>query len=272
MSSLVKRHPLVTFFALALAISWCVLPFGAFLPFGPLVAALVVIAITDGKAGLRRLGGRLTRWRLGWQWYAMAVGVPLTVHLFAIGSNVGLGAAAPSLDQFSAWYSIFMVIGITMINPLNGPMGEEPGFRGFAQPSLQARRSPLQATAILAGVVALWHLPLFLIPEFELAPIELLATVAVTFWYAWLFNRTGGSVLITLLAHATEGGINTDDLWPDGTFATRETWLFVLGWVLVAAALLVFDRKTWTAAPNTAPGTAEPSPADEPSTQSAAHR
>jgi hypothetical protein len=44
-------------------------------------------------------------------------------------------------------------------------------------------------------------------------PFDLLTTVAVTFWYTWLFNRTSGSMLITIImAHATEGSIQTEQL------------------------------------------------------------
>jgi len=32
------------------------------------------------------------------------------------------------------------------------------------------------------------------------------ACFAVTFWYSWMCNHTGGSVLITLVSHATQGG------------------------------------------------------------------
>jgi uncharacterized protein len=42
-----------------------------------------------------------------------------------------------------------------------------------------------------------------MLPQFGLRPVELLTTFAVTFWYAWLFNHTGGSVLMTLVAHST---------------------------------------------------------------------
>jgi hypothetical protein len=46
--SAVRRHPIITFFVLAYAISWGFLPIEAvrFLPTGPLFAALIVISLT----------------------------------------------------------------------------------------------------------------------------------------------------------------------------------------------------------------------------------
>jgi hypothetical protein len=45
LSSVVKRHPIVTFFVLAYAISWAFLPIEAvrFMAGGPFIAALIVI-------------------------------------------------------------------------------------------------------------------------------------------------------------------------------------------------------------------------------------
>lgn len=79
--SAVRRHPLIAFLVLTYALTWGVLPLGIFGVAGPLVAALIVIAITDGRAGLRELGSRMIRWRVGWRWYAVAIGLPLAVHL-----------------------------------------------------------------------------------------------------------------------------------------------------------------------------------------------
>jgi membrane protease YdiL (CAAX protease family) len=160
----------------------------------------------------------MIRWRVRWYWYALAIGLPLAVHML----NVALGAPAPSLAQFSPVYAVLVVFAVRLVNPADGPLGEEPGWRGFAQPRLQADRSPLLATLILAVLVTVWHVPTFVLeaglqPSFILGGV--LATLAVTFWYAWLFNRTGGSVLMTLIAHATEGSIQVGALWPAGVAA-----------------------------------------------------
>lgn len=80
-------------------------------------------------------------------------------------------------------------------DPLDGPMGNEPGFRGLAQPHLQRTFTPLGATLPVAVVATGWHLPL--LAQRDMVPVDLLSTVAVTFWYAWLFNGSGGSVLIS---------------------------------------------------------------------------
>lgn len=83
--SVVKRHPQIAFFVLAYAVAWAFVPFGSFGAFGPLVAALVVIPLTRGWAGLRELGSRLIRWRVRWFWYLVALGLPLAIHLVTAG-------------------------------------------------------------------------------------------------------------------------------------------------------------------------------------------
>jgi uncharacterized protein len=87
--SVVRHHPIITFFVLSYAIAWGFVPFGSFRAFGPLVAALIVIPITQGWAGLRDLGGRMIQWRVGWIWYALAIGLPLAVFVVTVALNVG---------------------------------------------------------------------------------------------------------------------------------------------------------------------------------------
>ena len=130
--SVAKRHPLVGFFVLTYVLTWGALPWRSFFAAGPLLAAVIVVSITDGVAGLRELGLRVVRWRVGWISYAVAIGVPLLVHLSAAVSNLALGAASPSTANLVAWYGVPLAIGLGAISPVNGPLGEEPGFRGFA--------------------------------------------------------------------------------------------------------------------------------------------
>ncbi len=237
--SAVRRHPIVTFFVLSYAISWGFLPFEAvrFLPSGPLIAALIVIPVTQGVAGLKGLGSRMIRWRVRWYWYAVAIGLPLAVHLAIVGLNVAAGAGVPTLT-FASLSTFLMVFAVRLVNPADGPLGEHPGWNGVALPGLQASYSPLVATAILAPLVAGWHLPTFFLEEGGLRPSVLVSglvvTMAVTFWYAWLFNHTGGSILLLVIAHDVEGSIQYELGW------------IVMGvWLAVAIGLVVFDRKAW---------------------------
>ena len=156
-----KNHRLLAFFVLTYAISWAswpayasrLIPRMEFLPVGPLAAAIIVIALAEGRTGFRPWGRRLVRWRVGWVWYAVALLLPALLVLVTGYINIALGASAPRLTDLS-WSGLLTVFAVRLVNPMDGPLGEEPGFRGYALPLLQATRPPLHSAAILGVLVA----------------------------------------------------------------------------------------------------------------------
>src|SRR5262245_57971517 len=109
-TSWTRRHRLAVFFGLTFLFSWWSWPLWALdlmaiahWPIGPLLAALIVIGITEGRPGYRVLGSRMIRWRVGWPMWLFALGTPLAVLAVASAANVALfGAPAPQLAGM-AW-------------------------------------------------------------------------------------------------------------------------------------------------------------------------
>jgi uncharacterized protein len=207
--------PLVAFFALAYALSWLILvPAGLGLlpdsagilawlaPFGPAVAAFVVTALTGGRPAVGQLLRRMVQWRVGVHWYLLILfGVPLVELLgaFAVLGSVPLDDLAKNWPLIFTSYLPQVLVAVVVIG-----LAEETGWRGFALPRLQERRGPLVGTAVLAVVWALWHLPNLLFGGWTGASyaLWLVGTLAVAFVYTWLFNNTGGSILLVALLHA----------------------------------------------------------------------
>jgi membrane protease YdiL (CAAX protease family) len=86
-----------------------------------------------------------------------------------------------------------------------GPASEEAGWRGFALPRLQARYSALRSSLILGVIWTFWHLPLFFLKgQTQVGipfPFYFALVVTLTVYMTWLYNSTGGSLIITTLAH-----------------------------------------------------------------------
>ena len=221
----VRRHPLLTFFVLANLLSWIawtpyvlsesalgVLPIhigeisgmlpGAYL--GPIFSAFLVTAVTDGRAGLRHWAGRLLRWRVAPRWYAVALlGVPAGMLLTGLAFSGG-DVRAPSALALALYLPMLVLQFVTT------GLAEEPGWRDFALPRLQARFSPLAASMILGPVWALWHLPLFFTPwggypdaSWTRAAAFLVFCIGFNFVMTWIFNRTGQSLPVAILAHVS---------------------------------------------------------------------
>jgi membrane protease YdiL (CAAX protease family) len=175
------------------------------------------------------------------------VATPLAVLAVAVAANVAIwGAPAPVLGAM-AWSQIALGAAVRFVNPLDGPLGEEPGWRGYALPQLQITRSPLASGLVLGVLVALWHLPL--VVTGQLAPVGLPITFAITLVYVWLFNRTGGSVLIPMVFHIAQGTVSYGALGFTGADAARMNGLVGVLWFALALAVVLLDRPAWRVAP-----------------------
>lgn len=208
--------PLLAYFALAYALSWLILvPAGLGLlpdssagvlsnvaPFGPAVAAFIVTAFIGGRPAVGQLLRRLVQWRVGIRWYLLVlVGIPVIELLgaFAVLGSVPLDDLARNWPLIFTGYLPAVLITLVMVG-----VAEETGWRGFALPRLQDRHGPLLGTAVLSVVWAMWHLPNLLFGGWTVTSyaLWLAVTIATSFIYTWVFNNTGGSILIAALLHA----------------------------------------------------------------------
>jgi membrane protease YdiL (CAAX protease family) len=99
---------------------------------------------------------------------------------------------------------------------IGGQAGEEIGWRGYALPRLAAPFGLARASIMLGMIWACWHLPLFFLPQADTYgqsfPVYLLQVTALSVAIAWLYWRTNGSPLLTMLMHAAIN--NTKDIVP----------------------------------------------------------
>ncbi len=125
------------------------------------------------------------------------------LHIALGGSIRPSPAARHALMTAANFFLVFL---------LGGPLGEELGWRGYALPSLQEGLDWRVASLVSGAVWGVWRLPLFFIVGTSQAHIPLalflLRVAAMSVVFAWLVNRTAGSVVAALLLHT---GIN---FWP----------------------------------------------------------
>ena len=250
-----RKHPLIAFFALAYLLTWWIYPLLKFSPllgifglFGPALAAIIMAAVTDGKAGVKALLSRVVRWRVGLRWYAIALGLPTVLSLVTAALHYLLGAS--ELIQVGA-LTVFDVVLFVLV------LGEELGWRGYALPLLLEKRSAVTASLILGVFWGLWHLPTFLVPGTPQYGLPLTAFVLLTIEYSilmtWVFLHTRGSVLIATLFH---GAINiSQGLFLGNVEGATRYWLLsvVYGIAAVVAAVALGLKSRLAAAASQSP-------------------
>jgi uncharacterized protein len=169
--------------------------------FGPALAAIITLYFFQGRAGLAGLWRSMTSFRLAVSLYALAVFAPLSVSalIAAVGLySGGLQYAADQLQplRFAAFFPLMLIF--------DGPLGEEPGWRGLLLPRLLARMGAAAASFLVGLVWYVWHLPLYLADGRDLDLLGyLVQVVALSYVFTWFYIKSGRSTWMTIFLHAT---------------------------------------------------------------------
>jgi uncharacterized protein len=218
--------------------------------YAPTLAALLVVIVVPGGGGIRRLVRPVVIWRTGLSWYLLALLGPLALFLIGDLIRLGLGLALPP-----RWLIIPGAAAIAFLLGalIAGSFGEEVGWRGLGQPSLQARYGALWAAIAVGGVWSAWHLWPAVAPgglnsttssDVILTFVRLIATSIV---YAWIYNGTNGSLLLVMLAHA--GHNLAVRFVPPADSVQHGDPVVAMLYVVAAVAVVVATRSRWLSPP-----------------------
>ena len=222
-SNWIRNNRIAAFFLLAFAITWTLnglaivfaqemswarfFVSGFLSAAGPAFAAVIVLYVSGEN--LRKWATGIIDWRVHPKWYAAALGIPAALGLGSallasmLGGPIDFAAFSPAVTT--------LAFGVLLGTFIGGGQ-EEIGWRGFAQPELQKQYSGLTAAVIIGVAWGLWHLPLFFDP---FAPHSGFPLATATAWFigivgfsilmGWIYNGTGGSILLAMIMH---GSIN----------------------------------------------------------------
>src|SRR5215207_2826620 len=182
---------------------------------GPGVAGILLTGLIDGRAGLREFRARLLKWQVGARWYAVAL---LTAPILILGVILALSLISPEILPrifIASDKASVLLLGIAA--GLTAGIFEELGWTGFAIPRMRLRYGVL-GTGLIVGVLwGAWHL----LQNFWASGVtsgELSLSIFVPTWLlgvlvgqlaafrvlmVWVYDRTGGSLLVAMLMHVS---------------------------------------------------------------------
>ena len=256
---LIARHPVTVMLLLMFVIGWAFLIPAALagiplIPF-PLLGAILLaqlgssVLVTWAGGGwteVRRLFGRIFRWRVHPVWYLIALlGIPVvsllwTAIVFGAGAVQALFTNRSVIEDYLSSLTILPIVSLW----------EETAWMGIVQARLATYRGPLLAAVITGPLFGLLHMPLLIgrpIGTFLFALVAgMVFGIPFRIVLGWLYNMTGGSILIVAIAHTTFDATNNGQLLASaspGLFLLQPgggaVHLVVLAW---AAAVLILTR------------------------------
>jgi membrane protease YdiL (CAAX protease family) len=192
------------------AAGYALVLFGAYTPG---FVALFLTARTGGSRGLRALLRRILIADVPVRLYVVALSYIALVKITAALLHRILSGAWPT---FGAGSLVLIPLAIAFSTPFQ--VWEEVGWRGFALPRL-ADRFGLRVASLLIGVIwAIWHLPQFYIGAADTYQQSFVVwapqVVALSVAFAWLYAKSGGSLLLVMLMHAAVN--NSKDIVASG--------------------------------------------------------
>jgi len=213
-----------------------------------LVGGWVISAAVSNGRQVRDRMASLLPWRLplGWSVFALAFYPGMIIASWGMASLLKVPVEYPMLWGKSPLHVLPLYALTFAVTILVQGGNEEPGWRGFLQPELQRRFSPLVAAILVSFAWSLWHLPLFFNGVYEESALIAGMTGGAVYrlflaiFLAWFFIRSGGNVFLACWMHTTL------NLMP--TLLPLYVPGLVILWILVTA-VIVLKEKMWRSMP-----------------------
>ncbi len=133
----------------------------------------------------------------------LAILIPTGIFMFT--------AFAFALGDSTRWFAISYagfgaIVGSFLFNLINGPLGEQLGWRGFALNTLQKKHSPLTAGVIIGLFWGLWHFPLWFVTGYtgmdliQYIFLFMITIVSFSVVMTWLYNLNK-NLMIPIILH-----------------------------------------------------------------------
>ena len=235
------RRQLIAYFVTTFTISWGI--FASALTFGfaqspvvilgvwgPSLSAIIVTAAFYGTGGLKRFFGRVNA-REGLKWF-----FPLLAFFLVIGlTGRFIGSVVTGIEFEPKFWGWAWVAQVMLTQLLIAGLGEEFGWRGFALQRLQHIMTPFKATMVIAFFHLLWHAPTYWLGQGMHNVPAIWAVFFLLPWtilFTWAYNRSKGSILVSVFFHATMGAtlsytafLPSERVGPVSTDLITMTWL-----------------------------------------------
>lgn len=207
--------------------------------FGPAISAVIAVLYARGTSGLKELGASILRYKVSWKLYLLAFLGSMAV--------TGLGAALAYYSGATSFTTanvipIRLIFIFIFMAFLDGPLGEEVGWRGFLLPRLLEIKGPIAASLIVGCVWYLWHLPLYAVSGRITSPESLLlffvSTNALSVIFTWFFRQSGQSTFFMVFLHTCSNYpiYLSRILFPQIGDASIRTWIYYPALVILAIA------------------------------------
>jgi membrane protease YdiL (CAAX protease family) len=141
-------------------------------------------------------------WRVGLRWYLIAGLLPAGLWLVGRSLDTLLGRS-DTVESVATDPDLAPYLAVFLIGAFIYTLGEELGWRAYALPRLQQHRSALIAALVIGMLWGLWHVPTFIAQGHtgtDLVPL-VVSPIAASVLFAWVYNSTGGSLLLVWLFH-----------------------------------------------------------------------
>ncbi|HHX02356.1 MAG TPA: CPBP family intramembrane metalloprotease [Firmicutes bacterium] len=204
----ISKYPSIWYLVISFAFSWAL-----FLPyvyvenalesdffliarilssFGPALAAVVLIRLTEGKNAVKKLFRDILSISSNQKWMAVAAGLAFLAVLIPLAVLVYMHEI--SLASVTARNLLILIPNFVLSLLLFGSITDEIGWRGFLLAKLQQNHTAVSASVIIGLFWGLWQLPTYYfsgLVESNLSPIWLfIESVALSIILTWIYNSS----------------------------------------------------------------------------------